>query len=84
MACLLYNTGKCLQLLLFNRPNFGVHFSTSPLASRNPDPAPVVSGDRLYVLGLCFHSVKPMLSLSQNIVFTICLAAIRNLLDGNP
>ena len=26
MACLLYNTGKCLQLLLFNRPNFGVHF----------------------------------------------------------
>jgi len=28
MACLLYNTGKCLQLLLFNRPNFGVHFST--------------------------------------------------------
>ena len=50
----------------------------------NPDPAPVVSGDRLYVLGLCFHSVKPMLSLSQNIVFTICLASIRNLLDGNP
>ena len=28
MACLLYNTGKCLKLLLFNRPNFGVHFST--------------------------------------------------------
>ena len=28
MACLLYNTGKCLRLLLFNRPNFGVHFST--------------------------------------------------------
>ena len=32
MACLLYNTGKCLRLLLFNRPNFGVHFSTCPLA----------------------------------------------------
>ena len=31
MACLLYNTGKCLQLLLFNRPIFGVHFSTRPL-----------------------------------------------------
>ena len=28
MACLLYNTGKSLQLLLFNRPNFGVHFRT--------------------------------------------------------
>ena len=35
MACLLYNTGKCLQLLLFNRPNFGVHFSTCPLARVN-------------------------------------------------
>ncbi len=30
MACLLYNTGKCLQLRMFNRPNFGVHFSTCP------------------------------------------------------
>jgi len=28
MACLLCNTGKSLQLLLFNCPNFGVHFST--------------------------------------------------------
>ena len=34
MACLLYNTGKCLQLLLFNRPNFGVHFRTRPLSQR--------------------------------------------------
>jgi len=31
MACLLYNTGKCLQLRMFNRPNFGVHFSMSPM-----------------------------------------------------
>ena len=26
MACRLYNTERCLQLQLFNRPNFGVHF----------------------------------------------------------
>ena len=26
MACRLYNTGICLQLRLFNCPNFGVHF----------------------------------------------------------
>ena len=26
MACLLYNTGRCLQLRMFNCPNFGVHF----------------------------------------------------------
>jgi hypothetical protein len=30
MACLLYNTGKCLQLRMFNRPNFGVHFTPGP------------------------------------------------------
>ena len=30
MACRPYNTGRCLQLRLFNCPNFGVHFSTSP------------------------------------------------------
>ena len=28
MACHLYNTERCLQLQLFKRPNFGVHFST--------------------------------------------------------
>ena len=27
MACRLYNTERCLQHQLFNRPNFGVHFS---------------------------------------------------------
>ena len=27
MACHLFNTGRCLQPLLFNRPIFGVHFS---------------------------------------------------------
>ena len=27
MACRPYNTGRCLQLRLFNCPNFGVHFS---------------------------------------------------------
>lgn len=27
MACRLYNTERCLQLQLFNRPNFGVHFN---------------------------------------------------------
>ena len=27
MACHLYNTERCLQLQLFKRPNFGVHFS---------------------------------------------------------
>ena len=26
MACRLYNTERCLQHQLFNRPNFGVHF----------------------------------------------------------
>ena len=26
MACRPYNTGRCLQLRLFNCPNFGVHF----------------------------------------------------------
>ena len=26
MACHLYNTERCLQLQLFKRPNFGVHF----------------------------------------------------------
>jgi len=30
MACHLYNTERCLQLQLFKRPNFGVHFSTCP------------------------------------------------------
>ena len=30
MACRLYNTERCLQLQLFNRPNFGVHFSFVP------------------------------------------------------
>ena len=30
MACRLYNTERCLQLQLFNRPNFGVHFSACP------------------------------------------------------
>ena len=30
MACLLYNTGRCLQLRMFNCPNFGVHFRTDP------------------------------------------------------
>ena len=29
MACRLYNTERCLQLQLFNRPNFGVHFNSS-------------------------------------------------------
>ena len=33
MACRLYNTERCLQHQLFNRPNFGVHFSASPLTS---------------------------------------------------
>ncbi len=33
MACLLYNTGKCLQLRMFNRPNFGVHFTYAPYAT---------------------------------------------------
>ena len=28
MACHLYNTERCLQLQLFKRPNFGVHFNT--------------------------------------------------------
>ena len=28
MACRLYNTERCLQHQLFNRPNFGVHFNT--------------------------------------------------------
>ena len=33
MACRLYNTERCLQLQLFNRPNFGVHFrGLSPCA----------------------------------------------------
>ena len=27
MASHLYNTGRCLQLRLFNRLNFGVHFT---------------------------------------------------------
>jgi len=31
MACLLYNTGRCLQLRMFNCPNFGVHFRTVPI-----------------------------------------------------
>ena len=31
MACHLYNTGRCLQLQLFNRPNFGVHFKPVPV-----------------------------------------------------
>ena len=30
MACRPYNTGRCLQLRLFNRPNFGVHFRCCP------------------------------------------------------
>ena len=30
MACRQYNTGRCLQLRLFNCPNFGVHFRTCP------------------------------------------------------
>ena len=30
MACRPYNTGRCLQLRLFNCPNFGVHFSACP------------------------------------------------------
>ena len=30
MACRPYNTGRCLQLRLFNCPNFGVHFSSCP------------------------------------------------------
>lgn len=34
MACLLYNTGKCLQLRMFNHPNFGVHFITCHLRWR--------------------------------------------------
>ena len=28
MACRLYTTERCLQHQLFNRPNFGVHFTT--------------------------------------------------------
>ena len=31
MACHLFNTGRCLQPLLFNRPIFGVHFRTVPM-----------------------------------------------------
>ena len=31
MACRPYNTGRCLQLRLFNCPNFGVHFKTVPM-----------------------------------------------------
>ena len=31
MACRPYNTGRCLQLRLFNCPNFGVHFMIRPL-----------------------------------------------------
>ena len=31
MACRPYNTGRCLQLRLFNCPNFGVHFKSVPL-----------------------------------------------------
>ena len=31
MACHLYNTERCLQLQLFKRPNFGVHFKNRPL-----------------------------------------------------
>ena len=31
MACHLYNTERCLQLQLFKRPNFGVHFSSCHL-----------------------------------------------------
>ena len=30
MACRLYNTERCLQHQLFNRPNFGVHFRDVP------------------------------------------------------
>ena len=32
MVCRLYNTERCLQLQLFNRPTFWVHFSTCPLS----------------------------------------------------
>ena len=35
MACRLYNTERCLQLQLFNRPNFGVHFSIGKEAFYN-------------------------------------------------
>ena len=42
MACLLYNTGKCLQLLLFNRPNFGVHFSDDILERVVTQNAPIL------------------------------------------
>ena len=57
MACLLYNTGKCLQLLLFNRPNFGVHFITRPLTSRiyprkhkSSEPTPTSVGNNSVLL----------------------------------
>ena len=36
MACHLYNTERCLQLQLFKRPNFGVHFIPVPCHPREP------------------------------------------------
>jgi len=50
MACLLYNTGKCLQLLLFNRPNFGVHFILHPILTAFNILYIKIRGHSLYIV----------------------------------
>ena len=64
MACLLYNTGKCLQLLLFNRPNFGVHFRDCPLA----DMKSVIVSQRFMRLSLpkSNYEMKGLLAMTEN------------------
>ena len=47
MACRLYNTERCLQLQLFNRPNFGVHFNTVTRLSEPKKGINIINGQKV-------------------------------------
>ena len=53
MACRPYNTGRCLQLRLFNCPNFGVHFNP---VSNFSDSIGEIGGKKSDAVGQIRHS----------------------------
>ena len=57
MACRPYNTGRCLQLRLFNCPNFGVHFRACPSDSFGYVPYSTVC-ENTYLQNLTWTGTK--------------------------
>ena len=70
MACHLFNTGRCLQPLLFNRPIFGVHFRS----------VPVCSNRHRLLSSLLFPSKQPSFCTTKG---GMCLASSIFLLTSN-